>query len=470
MSSQPDTQSSRSFVRFVVTLMTGAITPILDSTIVAVGMKTLVSAFNAPIATIQWVSTGYLLALAVAVPFVSWAQSRFGGKRTWIAALGLFVVGSTLCACAWNVGALIAFRVIQGIGGGMLLPLMQTLAMQNVSAERRTAMLANMSLPIALGPILGPVLGGIVLNWLTWHWLFLINVPIGILGLVLAFLYLQDDAHQQSAAHESLDVFGALLLTPALAGLIYGLSKSYDTGGFSRMDVLVTTIGGAVCFCAFILWALHRGNHAIVNIRLFRLRSVSVASLGMFFAGGISFAGNFLLPMYFQVLRGDSVLKAAFFLIPQGVGALLARLFIGQLVDRLGARVSCFLSMMLMIAATVPFAFSDSYTELWFLGVMLFIRGFGQGFMLIPMMSVAYDDVPFEYMSHASAITRIVQQLGGAVGTAIVAVMLTLHADSRNPAQAFDWAFWVIVMFTAAAAVIALFLPAAGARSVKGEE
>ncbi|MFT8704390.1 MDR family MFS transporter [Bifidobacterium aquikefiricola] len=460
-------QQSPSIGRLVAALMAGAITPILDSTIVAVGMNTLVAAFHAPIATMQWVTTGYLLALALAVPFVSWAQNRFGGKRTWIFALSLFVLGSVLCACAWNVGALIAFRVLQGIGGGILLPLMQTLAMQNVPAQQRTKTIANISLPIALGPILGPVLGGIVLNWLTWHWLFLINVPIGIVGLVLAALYLKSDAPTSHTYNSgaSLDVRGAVLLCPGLAGLMYGLSKSYDVGGFGRSDVLVSTIGGAVFFCAFILWAMHTGDRALINVRLLRLHSVSVASFGMLFAGAISFAGNFALPLYFQLLRGDSVLNAAFFLIPQGLGALLARFFISPVVERLGARLSCFLSMVLMFVATLPFAYSDAHTNLWFLGTMLFLRGLGQGFMLIPMMSVAYNDVPIALMPHASAITRIVQQLGGAFATALVAVVLTLHVNAVMPVRGFDQAFWVIEGFTIVSAIIALFLP-----SVKTEQ
>ena len=197
-------------------------TAILDTTIVAIGLQTLTHQLHASVATIQWVSTGYLLALAVAIPFVSWAQARFGGKRVWLFALSLFVLGSILCACAWDAPSLIAFRVVQGLGGGIMFPLMQTLAMQNVAPENRTRTMATVGIPAALGPILGPVLGGLVLEWLDWRWLFLINVPLGIVGLVLAMKFIADDRPLPGCPRPRVDAVGIVLLAPALAGLLPG--------------------------------------------------------------------------------------------------------------------------------------------------------------------------------------------------------------------------------------------------------
>lgn len=445
--------------RLMAALLVGGITPILDATIVAIGLHTLTVALDAPVSTIQWVSTGYLLALAIAIPFVSWAQARFGSKRLWLFALGLFVLGSALCASAWNAPSLIAFRILQGFAGGIMFPLLQTIAMQSVPAESRTRTMANVSLPIALGPILGPVLGGIVLNWLDWRWLFLINVPIGIIGWILAAVFLTDDAQDRDAPRVRFDVFGAALLVPALGGLLYGLSKSYDAGGFGRPDVLIPCLGGAVLLIGFVVWAVRRAGDALVDVRLLAVRSVSVSSIALSFAGAVSFAGNFLLPLYFQALRGNSVLDAAFLLIPQGVGAFLARPVVGRLVDRYGTRAVSVGGFLLMAAATIPFAFADSGTSLWLLGTVLFLRGFGNGIVLIPVMTVAYVDISRDRMPHASAITRIVQQLGGAFGTALVAVVLTTQTTRVHPAAGFDAAFWLIVAFTVVAALAALLLP-----------
>ena len=459
MVSAPGTrQASQPLWKLLTALIAGGITPILDTTIVAIGLRTLVVDRHAPSATIQWVSTGYLLALAVAIPFVSWAQARFGGRRLWLFALGLFTLGSALCACAWNPASLIAFRVVQGIGGGIMMPLMMTLAMQNVPAESRTRTMANVSLPAALGPILGPVLCGIFLNWLSCRWLFLINVPIGIVGWILAMAFLPDD-RPRTASTARLDAVGAILLAPALAGLLYGLSNSHAAGGFGRFDVFGPLIAGAVLLIAFVAWALHLRGQALVDVRLLQVRSVAVSSIALTGLGATIFAGNFLLPLYFQALRGDSALHAALLLIPQGVGTLVARFFVGRLVDGLGSRVVCVGGCLVIAAATVPFALAGATTNLWLLGVVLLIRGLGLGVVFIPVMTAAYVDLPREQMPNASAITRIVQQLGGAFGTALIAVVLSAATSAAAPAAGFQAAFWWATGITVASAAVGFLLP-----------
>ena len=453
----PSTQSTG---RLMTALIVGGITAILDTTIVMLGLHTLTEQLHAPVSTIQWVSTGYLLALAIAIPFVSWAQARFGGKRLWLFALGLFILGSTLCACAWSAQSLIAFRILQGLGGGIMFPLMQTLAMQHVDRKSMTKIMAIVGLPAALGPILGPVLGGLVLNWLDWRWLFLINVPIGAVGWVLAVLFIDRDRPRREVSRQRLDIIGVVLLAPALAGLLYGLSNSYDEGGLSRADVLIPGIGGALLLVGFIIWAIRRASAALVDVRLLAVRSVRASSIALTFFGATLFAGNFLLPLYFQVLRGYSALDAALLLIPQGVGTLLSRVVVGKLVDKFGSRLVAVVGCLVMAAATVPFALTGSGTNLWLLGAVLFVRGLGNGVVLIPVMTVAYIDIRKDQMPEASAITRIVQQLGGAFGTALVAVVLTAATTQTQPEAAFDAAFWWTIAITIAAAVVALLLPA----------
>lgn len=445
--------------RLMAALIVGGITAILDTTIVAIGLHTLTIRLNAPVSTIQWVSTGYLLALAIAIPFVSWAQSRFGGKRLWLFALGVFILGSTLSACAWNAESLIAFRVLQGLGGGVMMPLLQTLAMQNVDPKARTRTMANVSLPAALGPILGPVLGGLVLNWLSWRWLFLINVPIGVVGWILALLFINDDRPDPHAPREHLDLVGAVLLAPALAGMLYALSNVYADGGFGRSDVLVPGIGGVVLLACFVAWAMYRRGSALVDIRLLGVNSVRVSSIALVLIGGTLFASNFLLPLYLQSLRGYSVLNAALLLIPQGVGTLVARFVVGRLVEHFGPRIVAVVGFLVTAAATVPFALAGMSTSLWLLGVALFVRGLGLGVVLIPVMTVAYVDLRRDQMPHASAITRIVQQLGGAFGTALVAVVLAGQTTHAHPAAGFDAAFWWTIAMTLASTAAALFLP-----------
>jgi predicted MFS family arabinose efflux permease len=223
--------------------------------------------------------------------------------------------------------------------------------------------------------------------------------------------------------------------------------------------VLIPVIGGAMLLAGFTAWATRRAAAALVDVRLFAVRSVRASSVTLVFLGAALYAGSFLLPLYFQAFRGYSVLETALLLIPQGVGTLLARFVVGRLVDRFGSRLVAVAGFLVIAAATVPFALAGADTDLWLMGAVLFVRGFGLGIVTIPVMTVAYIDIRKDQMPHASAITRIVQQLGAAFGTAVVAVILTAATSETNLAAGFDTALWVTIVMTIAAAISALLLP-----------
>jgi EmrB/QacA subfamily drug resistance transporter len=416
--------------RALTALIIGGVAAVLDTTIVSIALNSLVHALHSSVAEIQWVSTGYLLALGVVIPVVGWGQARFGGKRLWMAALTLFVGGSALCATAWNAESLIAFRVLQGAGAGMIFPLMQTLAMQTARAAQGGGnsssgrVVATVSLPIAAGPILGPVLGGVILNWLDWRWLFLINVPVCAVGLYLAWRFLPADAPASPSTRSRLDLPGLLLIAPGLAGILFGLSNVGKSGGLGRVDVQVPLIAGLVLLVAFVAWTLRRAGSALIDVRLLRIRSVGASSAVLFLAGACTYAAMFLLPLYWQELRGFSVLEAALLLIPQGVGSLLTRTMAGRLTDRIGGRAVAVAGFVLIALATVPFALAGPGTNQWWLGAVLLIRGLGLGAVLIPVMTVAFVDLDPGEMPHASMLTRISQQVGGSFGVAVGAVVL----------------------------------------------
>src|SRR5580700_10168286 len=409
----------------LLALIVGGIAAILDSTMVTLALHTLAVSLHSTDGTIQWVTTGYLLAMAVAIPVTGWAESRWGGKRVWMAALVIFVLGSVLCALSWSDTSLIGFRVVQGFGAGLIFPLMQTLGVRAAGGRASSNLIAAVSLPLALGPVLGPVIGGVILNWLSWRWLFLVNVPVIAVGLVLAWRLLPTDRQIPTSARPRLDVIGLVLLGPALAGILLGLSNLSEDGGIGRAGVLVPLLAGIALLGAFIAWAARPGDrHPIVDIRLLRMRSLGTAATVLFTAGAAMYAGLFLLPLYYQQLHGETVLHAGLLLIPQGVGSLAARFVVGKLVARLGARLVTIASFLVAAGATVPFALAGAHTSLWLLGAALLIRGFGIGAVLIPPLSVAYQDIPVASIPHATMNTRIAQQVGTSFGTAVVAVAL----------------------------------------------
>ncbi len=448
----------RAATRAIGALVVGGAAAILDSTIVTIALDRLGSAFHAPTTTVQWVVTGYLLALAVAVPLSGWTQARFGGKRAWIGTLVVFVVFSAAGAGAWNITSLIAFRILQGFGAGLIFPLMQTLAMQAVGTASpkvvgKTVM--AISVPLALGPILGPVLGGLILSGLSWRWIFLVNVPLVGAGIVMAWRMLESDRPTTGSGRPSLDVVGLVLIAPALAGLLLGLTTVETDGGFGEAEVLVPLIAGALLLVAFVLWAARRRSRALIDVSLLRNRSLGAASLVLFVAGGALYAGMVLLPLYWQQVRGASVLTAALMLIPQGVGALLARVVAAPLAPRIGVRAMTIGAFGLTAVATVPFAFATASTSQWWLGGVLFVRGLGVGAIILAPLMAAYLDVSHDQMPHASMMTRITQQVGASFGAAVIAVVLQTLV-SGGLTSGFQGAFWWAAAI-AASAVIPVF-------------
>ena len=462
----------RQAVVTALVLLVGGLAVIFDSTIMSIALKTLATELQVPVSTIQWVVTGYLLALAVAIPVVGWAQARFGGKRLWLVALTVFGLASIACSLAWDAPSLIAFRVIQGLGGGLMMPLMATLAIQQVPGGVGLGrLMAVVSLPAALGPILGPTIGGLILTWLDWRWLFWVNVPLCLIGFLLAWRVLPAD---KPRGKPKLDWTGLALISPALVGILYGLSNVGRDGGLGSAQVWLPVALGMALLIVFAATQLRRPAGALVDLSLLERRPVASSSAVLFLSGASLYGAMLLLPLFFQVVRGTDALTAALLLIPQGVGALLSRTLAGRLTDSIGARLVAIGGFLVMGLATIPFALADAGTSQWWLMGVLLIRGLGQGAVMIPVMSVAYLGLERDEVPHASIITRLAQQLGGAFGTAILAVILERSTAGATGladlAYGFDIAFWWAVGFTVVAIAVCLLLPARPEKVTEAKE
>lgn len=436
-------------------LVLGAMAPLLDSTIVNVAIRTLGRELHASVATVQWVSTGYLLALAMAVPVAGWTVERFGARRMWLAALGLFLAGSVLSGLAWNIGALVVFRVVQGAGGGLMLPILQTVLMRAAGGRGLGRLMAVITLPALVGPIFGPVLGGLIVGHLSWRWIFYVNVPICAAAILLAWRGLPAD---ESGPRHRLDAAGLALLSPGLAALVYGLSQVGDLGGLGHAVVLVPLIGGALLVAAFAVHAVRDGE-PLIDLRLFADRRFAAATASLALSGLAMFSSMLLLPLYYQQVRGASVIMAGLLLAPQGLGSLLAR-GAGALTDRIGPRPVLLASIAATALGTVPFALADRMPGAW-LATALVLRGLGLSAANMAVMVGAYEGIDRARVPHASGITRIAQQLGGSFGTAILAVILErqLTAHPSTPATAYAHTFTWSLALTVVAVVPALLLP-----------
>ncbi len=450
-------------VRTALILIVGGLAVVFDTTIVSVALRTLSVKLDTPVTTIQWVSTSYLLALGIAVPLSTWGLARFGGKRLWMFSLAVFLVGSVGSSLAWDVGSLIGWRVVQGLGGGLMLPLMSTLIFQAAGGKSLGRLVTYVALPALLGPILGPLIGGAILTHLSWRFMFWVNVPFCVIGILLAWRYLNIDAPARpdpAGRKPGLDVPGLVLIAPGTSVVLLGLANAGTAGGFTHPDVIIPLIAGVALLAAFTGYAL-RKSHPLVEVRLLARRSVASSSAVLFFSGFSLYGAMLLMPLYYQDVRGTTALGAGVMLVPQGIGTLLSRTVVGSNIDKFGPRVIALAGFAVVAAATVPFALAGPHTSEWLLAVWMVIRGVGLGAVTMPVMVAGYIGLDKQQIPHSSVLTRTAQQIGGSFGTAVLAVILegAIAAHPATLADAFHVAFWWSAGFSAVAVLLSLWLP-----------
>ncbi|MCD4523634.1 DHA2 family efflux MFS transporter permease subunit [Nocardioides sp. cx-173] len=405
----------------------GGIMSILDITVVSVALETFQREFDATSAQVAWTMTGYTLALASVIPLTGWAADRFGTKRLYLLAVLLFTLGSMLCAAASSLEMLVGFRVLQGLGGGMLMPLGMTILTRAAGPARVGRVMAVLGIPMLLGPIFGPILGGALIDSASWHWIFLINLPIGIIALAYAWKVLPADRVEPS---ETFDWLGMLLLSPGLAAFLYGISSipeaKQSEGTIWTLQVVAPAVAGALLIAAFVPWALSRRNrHPLIDLRLFQSRTLTVAVIAMALFAIAFFGASLLFPLYFQQVRGEDALGAGLLLAPQGIGAMLTMPIAGILADRIGPGKIVLTGIAVITAGMAMFTQLTADTSYAFILGALFVMGLGMGATMMPIMSSALGTLEPHTIARGSTLMNIVQQVAASVGTAVFAVLLT---------------------------------------------
>jgi EmrB/QacA subfamily drug resistance transporter len=438
----------------------GSVMSILAVTIVNVALESLSTELHSPLDDIQWVATGYLLGMGAVIPVSAWISARFGVRRAYLASLALFVLTSLLCAVAWSAPSLIAFRVLQGAAGGLTLPLGQMMLAHAAGPQRLGRVMSVIGVPMVIGPMIGPVVGGLLIDQLSWHWIFVINIPFGIASLVMGLKLLPRDAATHAAGR--LDVTGLVLLCAGVPAVIYGLSRTSAAGGFLSATVLVPTVIGLALIALFARHALRR-EEPLLDIRLLGQRGFAAASVATFASGAALYGAMLLLPLYFQGVRGQDALHAGLLLIPQGLGSALSMGIAGRLADRVGGARVAVVGLTTMALATVPLAFLTADTSYWLISAVLFVRGVGLGGGVMPLMAASFATLrrPSD-IAHATPQLNVLQRVGGSVGTAILTVVLSsrlgVAPDLDAAAAAFDHAYWWAVGASALAVLPALHL------------
>ncbi|MDN5917006.1 MAG: DHA2 family efflux MFS transporter permease subunit [Pseudonocardia sp.] len=462
---EPPEKIDGGLLRTAFVLVLGTFMATLDSTIVAVGIETLATDLNAPVTEIQWVSTAYLLAVVAAVPASGWLIDRFGGRRTWIAAIGVFLLGSLLCALSWSVTSLIVFRILQGLGGGLLPPVGQALVAREAGPQRIGRIISIVGVIPLLSPVLGPVVGGAILGVADWPWLFWVNLPVGIVAVALALRIVP--VHPPAAKGAPFDAVGVVLLAPGLAVLVLGLTDLGNGRPFTSATVLPAIVLGVAMLAGFVVHAMRMRGVPLIDPRLFLRPPFGAAAAALLVLGASIFGAMFLLPLYFQTGRGLEPWQAGLLLVPQGIGAAVGSITVNRTIDRVAPRTLVLTGIGVIALGTVLFTQLGHAPADALVAASLLVRGIGLGMIGAPVMSLVYSRMDREHLPRAASALNLLTTLGGSLGTAAVAIILQTRlvargatgGDEVSTALAFADTFWWVLGFCAVAAVGAARLP-----------
>jgi EmrB/QacA subfamily drug resistance transporter len=421
-----------------VAFVAGLFMDLMDLTIVNVALPVLGSDFAAGTDTLEWVVTGYLISLAIWIPASGWISDRFGSKRTFAFALVMFTAGSALCGLAWSAGSLIAFRVLQGVGGGMMTPVGTAMLFRAFPPAERARASAIVTVPTAFAPALGPVLGGWMVDNASWRWIFYVNVPVGLATLVFALLFLRE--HKEPGAGR-FDVWGFLCSGGGLALVLYALSQA-PVHGWTSTAVVVSGLAGVVLFGILVVLELSRPD-PILHLRLFGDRMFRYANLSMFMIYAVLLGVLFLLPLFLQELRGLSALESGLTTFPQAIGMLLMVPLSSRLYPRVGPRRMLTFALIGITVTSMLFLLVDLGTNLWWIRAIMFLRGVSMSLAVVASQAAAFASIRSEETGRASALFNTNRQVAASIGVAALATVL----GEYNSVTAFHYAFAASIVF-----------------------
>ncbi|MFF0293742.1 DHA2 family efflux MFS transporter permease subunit [Kitasatospora sp. NPDC004615] len=446
-------------VRAALVLAAGAFVALLDTTVVGVALESFARRFDAGLAQVQWVATAYLLAMSAVIPATGWAARRFGAVACWTASLAVFLLGSVLCGLAWSLGSLVAFRVVQGLGAGMLFPLMRILVVQVAGPARMGRTMALIAVPILLAPVAGPVVGGALVQGHSWRWLFLLNVPVCLAVVVLSPLLMRN---QREGDPDELDLAGLVTVSGGLTAAVLGCVRLGGGRAPGDPGVLLPLLVAMVLLAAHGLLARRRRGRALLDFGLFRDRAFAASTTVSLLNSFGLYGAVVLVPLFFQQAGGRGPLAAGLVMAAQGAGAGVAVLLVGRVIDaRSNPRALVLAGLALVGAGLAVFARAGSAEPGPLLLGALFVQGVGLALAASPVMVTLYHSLPPASVPAATTANAVAQQLGAAVGTAVVALVLQ-HAShgGAGTVGAFRVVFAVALGFVVLTAVPAAFLPA----------
>ncbi|MCX6832173.1 MAG: DHA2 family efflux MFS transporter permease subunit [candidate division Zixibacteria bacterium] len=400
---------------------------VLDATVVNVAIPKLMATFGVSVDSVEWVLTAYLLVFAVVLPSSGWFADHFGYKRVFILGLLLFIIGSLLCSLSWSLNVLIAFRIIQGIGAGCLMPIGMAIVAREFPPEKRGIALGFWSMAASASVSLGPTVGGYLVDNYSWHTIFDVNIPIGVVGLIVLLVVLREYKAEKA---RTFDVVGFLSLSTFLTALLLALSSgnsAWNNGGWTSTYILSCFAISAVGLLVFLVTEFSV-EHPLIELALFKHFNFAVCNLISFMFGIGMFGSTFLLPIYLQNSLGYTPLQSGLVFLPVGIMQGLAAPFAGHFADKHNAKIPLLIGLALMAYTFYQFGFLSMQTEHSAITVPLFVRGLAMGMIFAPMTATAILGISNIKMAQASGILNVIRQVGGSVGVALFGSLLVRRA------------------------------------------
>ncbi len=419
----------------VMAVIIGMIMVILDSTVVNVAMPGIVEYFKSDLDTMQWTITGYTLALSAVIPLAGWMSDRFGAKRIFLITILFFTIGSVLCSVAQSPEQLIIYRIIQGLGGGMVAPIGMAIIFRLAPPEKMGSIMGMLGIPMLLAPALGPVISGWFVEFSTWHWIFLINLPIGIIGLIVGMKYLPNF---ETKTVPSLDKFGIILAPIAFSMLAYGVSQS--SSSWTSTETLTGLIVGGVALLLFIVVEL-RQKQPLLELRVFK-SSDFTRSIIITWIMQIALFGSFLIvPLYLQTVKGYGAFETGLIMLPQAVASALMMPIGGKLYDKVGARPLALVGLSVITGALYLFSTITLESTNVFIILTLAMMGAGMGISMMAINTHVLQSAPRHLVSRVTSLTSAAQQVMVSFAVAGMAGFLTSStkdymAEIANPLEA----------------------------------
>jgi DHA2 family multidrug resistance protein len=406
-------------------VMTAALMAMIDITIVNVALSDIRASFGTPIDQIGWVSTGYMMANIVVIPMTGWLQRRFGYRRYFAFSIALFTLASALCGLAWNLPSLVLFRALQGLGGGAIIPTAQSILFARYPQKEHGMAAALFGLGAITGPLFGPTIGGYLIEWASWHWIFMVNVPLGVVAALLAMRFIGEPGFtppQGDAA--KIDVFGIALLAIGMASLQYVLEEGNREGWSDSRLIVVLSAVAAIALATFVVHELET-PHPVVDLRVFADRSYAAGTGLNFLTGFALFSGSYMFSLFAGAVIHYSALDIGKVFLVAGTVSVFVMPLMGRLAPRVDGRFLLAIGVSVVALSQVVASHLTQAAGFWDMVRPNLIRSFGLGFIFIPVSVIALSGLSPAKRGNATGLFNLTRELGGSLGTALMGMLVT---------------------------------------------